>query len=147
MEVILLHNVKALGVEGATVKVKDGYARNYLFPRKLAVPHNAGTVKLFEAKKRKIAKVAKKTKIAAEELAQKISQLSLTITVESGVNDALFGSVTPDTICHALKQEGVQVDKGNIILAEPIKKLGIYNIDVKLYPEVNATLRVWVVKK
>ena len=147
MEVILLTDVKKLGKEGDTVKVKDGHARNYLIPRKLAAPRTAGTLKIFEAKKKKKANEAEKEKEKSAELAKKISQLSLTIPVEAGVNDALFGTVTPEMILHALRQEGMQIDKKNISLSEPIKKLGIYNAEIKLHPEVKENLRIWVVKK
>ena len=147
MEVILLKNVKNLGEEGVCVKVKDGYARNYLVPRKLAVPYSDRAVRVFEAKQKKKAVEAEKKKRLAEEMVKTISRLSLTIPAESGANDMLFGSVTAEAISHALKEEGLDVDRKNIIIEEPIKKLGIYNVEVKLHPEVKAALRVWVVKK
>lgn len=147
MQVILLKNVKKIGAEGATVKVKDGYARNYLIPNKLAVLYTAGAVKLFEAKRKKAEALSKREKERSVELAKKISKLSLTISVESGLEDKLFGSVTSETISHALEQEGVDVGKKNISLAEPIQKLGIYNVEISLHPEVKQTLRIWVVKK
>jgi len=147
MEVILLKDVESLGKEGDTVKAKDGYARNYLIPRKLAAPYSANAVKTLEEKRRNEAREAQKVKDKLEELANKISQLSITIPVESGMNDMLFGSVTPDMIFHALQHEGVQIDKKQVIIEEPIRKLGIYNITVKLHPEIKANLRVWVVKK
>ena len=147
MEVILLTDLKDLGKEGDTVKVKDGHARNYLIPRKLAVPRTAGTLKIFEAKKKKKTHEAEKEKKEALELAKKISQLSLTIPVEAGVNDVLFGTVTSEMILHALREEGVKMDKKNISLSEPVKKLGIYNAEIKLHPEVKENLRIWVVKK
>jgi len=147
MEVILLADVKTLGKEGDALKVKDGYARNYLIPNKLALPSTKGALRAVEAKKKKREKEKANEKKIAEELAKKISQISLTIPVESGVNDALFGSVTTDTIFYALKQEGVNVDKKDIIIKEPIKKLGVYTLEVKLHSEVKGNLRIWVVKK
>ncbi|MGB2706504.1 MAG: 50S ribosomal protein L9 [Candidatus Omnitrophota bacterium] len=147
MEVILLESVDKVGREGETVKVKDGYARNYLIPRKLAAPVTPGALKILESKKRKAAKTAEKDKKAAEELAKTIGNLSLTIPAKSGVSDVLFGSVTPDTIFHALQHEGVRIDKKNIDIEEPIRKLGVYKVGVKLHPEVKADLRIWVVKK
>ena len=147
MQVILIKNVNNLGKEGDAVKVKDGYARNYLFPKKLAMPYNAGAIKFVEAKKKKALLEAQKQKAKAEELAGTISALSLNIPMEAGQNDALFGSVTSDTIFHALQQENIQVDKKDIIIEEPIKKLGVYNVVVNLHPEVKQNLRIWVVKK
>ena len=147
MEIILLEDVKALGKEGDTVKVKDGYARNYLIPRRLGMLSTAGAVKVLEAKRKKTSLGREKEKKAAQALAEKLSQISLTIPMESGMEDKLFGSVTPETIFHALQQEDVQVDKKTIFIEEPIRKLGIYNIEVRLYPEVKSALRVWIVKK
>ncbi len=154
MEVILLQDVKKIGNAGVVVKVKDGYARNYLIPNKLATPATAGAIKAFEAKKKKVTRDEEKNKKAALITAETLSKMSLTITVESGLNDVLFGSVTSESILHALRQEGlpagkagVQMDKTNIIIKEPIKKLGIYNIEVRLHPEVKQEIRVWVVKK
>ena len=147
MELILLQDVKALGKEGSTVKVKDGYARNYLIPKKLAVLSTPGAVKALERKKKKAALETEKAKKASEELAKTLSQLSLTISMESGSEDKLFGSVTSDTIFHALQQEGIQIDKKSITIKDPINKLGIYNVEVKLHPEVKQDLRIWVVKK
>ena len=147
MKVILLQGVEKLGKEGDAVKVKDGYARNYLLPRKLATPYSDQAIKAQEAKKKKAQLLAKKEKGKFEELAKTLSQLSLTISMESGTEDKLFGSITPDTIFHALNNEGIHIDKKSIVIAEPIRKLGVYNVEVKLHPEVKQSLRVWVVKK
>ncbi|MFH1593399.1 MAG: 50S ribosomal protein L9 [Candidatus Omnitrophota bacterium] len=147
MRVILLQDVEKIGKEGDSVKVKDGYARNFLIPRKMATPFSDGATKVLEAKRKRAAMKAEKEKKAIGEVAKAISQLSLTIPMESGVEDALFGSVTPDLIFHALQQEGIQVDKKAIVLNEPIRKLGIYNVEVKLHPEIKQNLRIWVVKK
>jgi len=147
MEVILLNDVRSLGKEGETVKVKDGYARNYLIPRKLAMPYAKGAIKIVEEKQKKAALKLEKEKKSAKEIAEKIKKLSLTISTEAGVEDVLFGSVTSEAIARALKQEGIEVDKKNITLDEPIKKLGVYNVKVKLYTDVTETLRIWVVKK
>lgn len=147
MEIVLLQDVKSLGKEGDAVKVKDGYARNFLIPKKLATPCTAGAMKILEAKRKKIARQAEKEKNKLKELAKSLSQISLTIPMKSGVDDILFGSITPDTIFHALQQEDIHVDKKSIIIKDPIRKLGIYNVEVKLHPEVKENLRVWVVKK
>ena len=147
MQVILLQDVKGLGKEGDVVKAKDGYARNYLIPRKIAALYTPGAVRALEVKRKKALQAAEKEREKAKGLAKTISQLSLTIPMESGVDDALFGSVTTDAISRALKQEGVDIDKKNITITDPIKKLGIYNVGVELHPEVKETLRIWVVKK
>ena len=147
MQVILLQDVKGLGKEGDVVKAKDGYARNYLIPRKIAALYTPGAVRALEVKRKKALQAAEKEREKAKGLAKTISQLSLTIPMESGIDDALFGSVTTDAISRALKQEGVDIDKKNITITDPIKKLGIYNVGVELHPEVKETLRIWVVKK
>ncbi|UCD55153.1 MAG: 50S ribosomal protein L9 [Candidatus Omnitrophota bacterium] len=147
MEIILLQDIKALGKEGDTVKAKDGYARNYLIPRKLAMACTAGTVRILEAKRKRASKEREKQKQAARALEEKLSQISLTIPVESGMEDKLFGSVTPETIFHALQQEDIHVDKKAIFIKEPIRKLGIYNIEIRLHPEIKVSPRIWVVKK
>ncbi len=147
MEIILLQDIKALGKEGDTVKAKDGYARNYLIPRKLAMACTAGTVRILEAKRKRASKEREKEKHAAQGLSEKLSKISLTIPVESGMEDKLFGTVTPETIFHALQQEDIHVDKKTIFIKEPIRKLGIYNIEVRLHPEVKTSLRMWIVKK
>lgn len=147
MQVILLQDVKGLGKEGDVVRAKDGHARNYLIPRKTAALYTPGAVRALEVKRKKALQGAEKEREKAKGLAKTISQLSLTISMESGIDDALFGSVTPDAISRALKQEGADIDKKNITITGPIKKLGIYNVEVELHPEVKETLRIWVVKK
>ena len=147
MEIILLEDIKNLGKEGEAVKVRDGYARNFLIPKKIAALYTPGAVKTLEAKRKKELIRAEKEKKAARAVAERISKLSLTVTAEAGVNDTLFGSVTAETISNALRQEGIHIDKKSIILEEPIRRLGVYNVEVKLHPEVKETLRVWVVKK
>lgn len=147
MEIILLQDVEKLGKEGDALTVKDGYARNYLIPRKLAAVSTPEEVKKIERKKEKKAKGEKKLKVQAEEIANKISLLSCTMAVESGVEDKIFGTVTTDMIRNALRQEGMEVDKRHITIEEPIKALGVYQVKIKLHPEVTAPLRIWVVKK
>lgn len=147
MKLILTKTVKFLGTEGETINAKDGYARNYLIPKKLAVPYTAGAVKALEVKRKKALAQAEKEKEKCQLLAKKIAQLSLNIPMESGVNDALFGSVTSDLVSRAFQQEGIEIDKKDITIAEPIKKLGIYSAEVKLHPEIKENVRIWVVKK
>lgn len=147
MKVILLQNVDRLGKIGDLVSVKEGYARNFLIPRKKATIATEGNVKLLEALKKKKAAEELKILAAAKVLAEKISALSLTIAAEAGEEEKLFGSVSNDMIAKALANEGVTVDKKDVVLEEPIKKLGVFQATVKVHPDVKASLRVWVVKK
>ncbi|MFC1620908.1 50S ribosomal protein L9 [Candidatus Omnitrophota bacterium] len=147
MKVILIEDVKKLGSMGEVVQVKEGYARNFLFPKNLAKSATGSNQKIIdEIKKKKIQVLAKEKKVA-EELKEKLSQVSCTIPVEAGDDDRLFGSVTTQDISKAFEDAGVSLDKRKIILEEPIKKLGVYHITVKIHPEVTGAVKVWVVKK
>jgi len=147
MEVILIKDVETIGKTGQVVNVKDGYGRNYLIPNKLALESSPQALKMLDSLKKKREKEELKKKQEAEELSKKIAALSCTISVEAGVEDKIFGAVTTDMIKNHLRQEKIEVDKKQIILEEPIKKLGVYQVPVKLHPDVTATLRIWVVKK
>ena len=147
MKVILTEDVKSVGAMGDIVDVKDGFARNFLFPgnrARLAVDANLKIIE--DIKKKKILAAAKEKK-EAEVLREKISAFSCTIPVEAGEDDKLFGSVTSHDVSRAFESEGLSIDKRQINLEEPIKKLGVYTISVKLHPEVTAEVKVWVVKK
>ena len=147
MKVILIEDVEKLGAMGNIIEVNGGYARNFLFPRKLAKPATDSTLKIVEeVKKRKLAKLVKE-KRSAEELKEKLSMVSCTIPVEAGEDDKLFGSVTAQDIAHAFELEGFSIEKKQIVLEEPIKSLGVYHVSVKLHPEVVGAVKVWVVKK
>ena len=140
-------DVDRLGKTGTVVKVKDGFARNFLIPNGLAVPFTSGNLKkLEEAKQRKTSQLEKQKKVA-EELKERISSLSLTIPALTHEEDNLYGSITSVDVAAVLKEEGFDIDRNSIILNEPIKSLGIYEIIIKLHPEVQATIKVWVVKK
>lgn len=147
MEVILSQDVVKLGKVGNVVKVKDGFARNYLIPRKLALIATPENLKKIEAQKAKIAREYEKTKKAAEELAERLNKVSCTVTVEVNDLDKLYGSVTDAEIAHALEVEGFTIDKKTIFLEKPIEELGIFEVGVKLHPDVTAKIRVWVAKK
>ena len=147
MEVILLKDVDSLGKEGDVLNVKDGYARNFLIPQKLAAAASPDMLNMVESKKKKKVKQEEKRKQEAQGVAKKIADSSFTIAVEAGVEDKIFGTVTAEMIKNTLRQEGVEVDKRDIVMEEPIKKLGVYQIPVKLHPDVIAELRVWIVKK
>lgn len=148
MEVILLKDVDRLGKAGAVVKVKDGFAQNLLIPKGLAVLANAANLKQLEqAKQNKIAQLDASKK-EAEELKEKLSAVSLTLPVLTKDEDEkLYGGITTIDVARALKEEGFNIDKNAVLLEEPIKTLGIYEIAIKLHPEVEAKVKTWVVKK
>ena len=147
MKVILIEDVKKLGSMGDIVQVKEGYARNYLFPRDLAKPATGSNLKIIDDIKRKKTSALAREKKDAEELKEKLSLISCTISVEAGDDDRLFGSVTSQDIVDAFGEEGFSLDKRRIILDEAIKKLGVYHVTVKLHPEVSGAVKVWVVRK
>lgn len=145
MNVILLDNLDELGSVGQTVKVKDGYARNYLLPRRLACVANQKNLNyyrtLIESKQRKLAKM----RTSAESYAQELSSVVLTFTRKSQDQDArLFGSVTNVDIAEALASKGYEIDRKKISLSEPIKRLGEFTAAIKLHPEVSANVKVVV---
>ncbi len=145
MKVFLKEDVKNLGKMGDVVNVAEGYARNFLLPKKFAVEANPKNLKEFEHNKRIIQERAAKIKDASKATADKLSALTLKIRAKAGEEDKLFGSVTTMDIAEAFKAEGFEVDKKKIVLAEPIKRLGEYTVEVKIHSEVNATVKVQVV--
>lgn len=148
MKVLLLADVKGQGKKDQIVEVSDGYARNFLFPKKLAVVADAKVMS--EARSKEEAKQfrLKEEKAAAKALAEKIMALTVKITVSSGGDGRLYGSVTSKDISEALSsQHKIDIDKRKLVLAENIKAYGTYNIEVKVYPEVSATLKVVVTDK
>lgn len=147
MKVILLETIERLGKIGDVIDVTEGYARNFLLPRKKAKEATQGNMKILDALKRKEAAAAKSKYDEAKILADKLSAASVTIHAQAGEEEKLFGSISADMISAKLAEEGFKIDKHDIMLAEPIKKLGVYQVEAKLHPEVKATLRVWVVKK
>ena len=147
MKVILLEDVDRLGKPGDVVTVKEGYARNYLIPNKKAKDATPGNMKCLDVLRKKQAAIEAKKVEEAKALADKISGLSITINAQAGEEEKLFGSVTADMIASSLESEGIKVDKKDIELPEPIKKLGTYQVTVKVLPEIKGNLRVWVVKE
>jgi large subunit ribosomal protein L9 len=145
MKVILKSDVKDLGNIGEVVNVKDGFARNFLVPKGLAVEASTKNVKVFEHEKKKIQEMARKVKAGAAGLAEKISAAKITIKAKAGEEDRLFGSVTSMDIADALKAEGIEIDKKKIQLDEPIKRIGEYSVAIKLHSDVSAQLNVQVV--
>lgn len=145
MQVILKEDVKDLGRIGDIVVVKDGYARNFLIPRGLAVEANPKNIKALEHQKKMIAEAAKKIRLSAENLKSKISEKTIVIKAKAGEDNKLFGSVTAMDISEALKKEGIDIDKKKIVIDEPIKRLGDYVVTVKIHPDVVAQLNVQVI--
>ena len=143
MKVVLLQDVKDLGKKEDIVNVSDGYARNFLFPRKLAVEATAG--KMNEISDKKSAEQNRKNKElqAAKELADRLSKVEVNIKSKAGENGKLFGSITSKDIADAIKaQHKIDVDKKKLVLSDAIKSVGVYQIDIKVYPEVAAKVRV-----
>jgi len=147
MEVILTKDVDKIGKAGSVVKVKDGFARNLLLPKKLAILVTPGNLRRLEQEKQKITQESEKKKREALSLKDRLDKLSLTISAAAQDEKSLYGSITGQDISDALKNEGIEVEKNLIILDEPIKSLGIYEVAVKLYPEVQAKVKTWIVKK
>jgi large subunit ribosomal protein L9 len=147
MRVILREEVEKLGSAGEVVTVRDGYGRNYLLPRGLALVATEKDVAKFEHDKRVIAARAAKQQKELGAQADKMSQVSVNIPASVGEGDKLYGSVTNRDIAEALKAQGVVVDPKKLVLAEPIKTLGMTEVPVKLGHNVTATIKVWVVKK
>lgn len=147
MQVILNKDVDHIGKVGSVLKVKDGFARNFLIPKGLAVQATEGNLRKLEEGKKKRAIQLEKAKKEAEEIKAKLANLSLTITVLTHEEGTLYGNITSQEVSRALKDEGFDIDKGLITLDSPISSLGIYEILVKLHPEVTTKLKIWVVKK
>ena len=147
MNVILTENVAHRGSAGDMLKVKDGYARNYLIPKGMAIVATTENVRQLEHQKRQVQAKLNKLKKESEGIARKIEAISCTIARAAGEEDKLFGSVTSADICTSLKNEGIDVDKKKILLDEPIKSLGIFTVPVKIHSDVTANLKVWVVKE
>jgi large subunit ribosomal protein L9 len=147
MEVILNQDIDRIGKAGNIVKVKDGFARNFLIPNGLAVPLTPVNLKKLEQEKQQKSLQSEKAKREAEELKEKLARLSLTIPVLTHEEDKLYASITAVDLAAALKEEGFDIDKSSIILDEPIKALGIYEVSIRLHPEIIAKVKVWIVKK
>ena len=147
MLVILRENVENLGRIGDVVNVRDGYARNFLLPRNLVVAADEKNIQAIEHHKRSLEKKRLAQRASSEELAKKLSEFSCTISRKVGEHDKLFGSVSTSDIADAMKSAGYSVEKRAIHLEHPIKTLGVHPVEVKLEPEVTATVKVWVVKE
>jgi len=147
VEVILNKDVESIGKAGCVVNVKEGFARNFLFPHNLAKPATQASLKKLEEEKKVQADQLAKAKEGFLVLKDKLDRLSLNISALAQDGEKLYGSIHPQDIADALKKEGFAVEKNAIDLPESIKSLGIYEIKVKLHPEVIAKFKLWVVRK
>jgi len=147
MKVILRKDQDKLGQVGAVVEVKDGYARNYLIPKGIAYPASDGSMRALTEEKKQAERRSTKELKGSEKLATELEKLSITIKMKVGEDEKLFGSVTSQMIADAVKEQGFDIDKRIIEIAEPIKALGIYNVDVKLHQNVTGKVKVWVVRE
>lgn len=147
IQVILQHDVDKLGKSGELVRVRPGFARNFLLPRQLAVPATEAAVRRIEHERAVAVAKAEKAKKEAREVAAKLTGLAIKIFQKAGEDGRLFGSVTVKDIAAAVAAAGVEVDRRKIHLAEPIKATGAYEVNVKLGPDIGATIKVDVVAK
>lgn len=147
MKVILRQDYEELGHVGDAVDVKDGYARNYLIPRNIAYQATPNAILQLEEEKKQHSRRQEKEKRASEKLAMELEKVSITIQMNVGEDDKLFGSVTSQMIADSLKEKGFTIDKRHIELEDAIKALGIYTVDVKLPGSVIGKVKVWVVRE
>ncbi|HBX43155.1 MAG TPA: 50S ribosomal protein L9 [Deltaproteobacteria bacterium] len=147
MKVILQEDVDNLGKAGDIVKVADGYGRNYLIPKRLAVPADVRNLRALEHDRRVIEARAKKARRGAEDLGGRLSSLSLTISAKAGEEGKLFGAVTSRDVAEALERAGVAVDRRMVLLEEPIKQVGEYRVKVKVGTDIVPEVSVRVVEE
>lgn len=147
MKVVLRQDYNQLGKEGDILDVAPGYARNFLIPKNIAYIATKGNLKTLEYERKIKAIKFQKEKRKAEKLAVELEKVSVTIPVQVGEEDKIFGSVTAQMIADQLKEKGYEIDKRKIEMDEQIKTLGIYNVKIRLYQDISATIKVWVVKE
>ncbi|MCJ7484197.1 MAG: 50S ribosomal protein L9 [Thermodesulfovibrionales bacterium] len=147
MKVILKEDIKKIGIMGQTVTVADGFARNYLVPKGLAVQANIKNMKSLEHAKKVIQEKSKKMKASVQDFADRLSKITLVIKAKAGEEGKLFGSVTTMDIAEQLKNEGIEIDKKKISLDEPIKRIGTYAVSVRLHPEIDTQINLQVVEE
>ena len=145
MKIILLEDVHGIGAAGATATVSDGYARNFLIPRKLAIAANEGNMKDLERRRASLHRRQVKEANTAETLAEKISGLTLTLMAKAGEGNRLYGSITNADIAEKLSAKGVEIDRHHILIEHPIRMLGPHEVKVHLHKNIDATLKVEIV--
>jgi large subunit ribosomal protein L9 len=147
MEVILRQSIENLGNPGDVVNVKAGYARNYLLPRGLAYEATPGNLKRIAVERQRLESAENSRRDSAKDLATRIEEVSLTFSARVGEEGKLFGSITATDIAHQLEAQGVQIEKRQIDLHEPIKTLGVFRVPVRLHADVRPEIKVWVIKQ
>lgn len=147
MEVILLEDITGLGKRGAAIKVADGYARNFLLPRKKAIAAVGNSQAVFHDRERARVSREQKQRQAAEALKDRLAQVSLQFSVQVGEEDQLYGSVSAADIHQGLEAQGFVIERRSIRLAEPLKALGMFEVPIHLFQDVEAPVKVWVVRQ
>ena len=147
MKIILKKDIEKLGKAGEIVETKNGYARNYLIPKGFAVAASAANMKVYEqerlAEQRKIQKDIEEAQVVAAQL----EKVSITATIQVGEEDKVFGAITNQNIAELLQEKGFDIDRKKIILEEPLKALGVFEVPIKLHSEVEAQVKVWIVRE
>ncbi len=147
IEVLLMDQVEGLGIEGDIVKVADGYARNFLFPKGFATVVTEGKKRQIEKKRTARLTQLEKEKGAAEELAKKLEGIECTIAAKVGENGKMFGSVGIPQILEKIAEQGLEIDRTKVVLTTPLHELGVFDVSIKLHSEVTGTLKVWIVEE
>jgi large subunit ribosomal protein L9 len=147
MKIILKEDVDTVGLAGEIVEVKAGYVRNYLIPKKLAVSATPANLKQYEEEKRLEKLQSEKEMRSAENLARQLEKVSVTAAVPVGEEDKIFGSVTSQNISDLLKEQDFDIDRRKIMLDEPLRALGVYDVPIRLHTDVEVKIKVWVVKE
>ena len=147
VEVLLVNQVEGLGIEGDVVKVADGYARNYLLPQGYATEVTEGRRRQVEKKRAARLVELEAAKVAAEEISKKLADLECRIEVKVGKNGKMFGSVGVPQLVEKLAAEGFEIERSKFKLHQPLNEVGVFDVSIKLHPEVEATLKVWIVEE
>lgn len=147
MKIILKENIDSLGEVGEIVEVKAGYARNFLIPKKMAVPATPAYFKQYEEERRLEKMQLEKDMRTAENLARQLEKVSVTAAVPVGEEDKIFGSVTSQNISELLKEQDFEIDRRKVLLDEPLRALGVYDVPIRLHSDVEVKIKVWVVKE
>ncbi len=146
MQIILKERLENLGQPGDVVTVKPGYARNYLIPKGLAFEATEANLRRIEREKAQLLKRAEEELAAARKLATTVEGISVTFTARAGEEGKLFGSITAADIAEKLAEQGVTVDRRQVLLEEPLKALGVYTVPIRLHADVRPEIKVWVIK-
>jgi large subunit ribosomal protein L9 len=147
MKIILKKDVEKLGKAGEIIETKRGYARNYLIPQGFAVEASTANMKIFEQEKATAQRRFQQEVGSAEELAAQLNTVSVTAAIQVGEEDRVFGAITNQNIADLLAEKGYEIDRKKIILEEPIKSLGVFEVPIKIHSEVEAKIKVWVVRE